>query len=124
SGCRRARRARRRSRRGRRRSRCAPYLYPQRPMESYPLGASGGVHVEVRRDERAEEGFAGFSVCLAVDDGSFVVRLPGHYGAELAARLRGGEDALARGGRGARRTYRDEYLDLTALPAEEALVLS
>lgn len=88
------------------------------------MGASGGVHVEVRRDVRAEEGFAGFSVCLAVDDGSFVVRLPGHYGAELAARLRDGEDALARGGRGAWRTYRDEYLDLTALPEEEALVLS
>src|SRR5690348_13169458 len=93
-------------------------------MESYPIGSSGGVRVEVQRGETGDDGFAGFAVCLAVDDGSVVVRLPGHYGAELAARLRDGEEALERGGRGAERTYRDEYLDLTALPGEEALVLS
>ena len=71
-------------------------------MESYPIGASGGVRVEVQRAEHADDGLAGltrFSVCLAVDDGSVVVRLPGHYGAELAARLRDGEEALGRGGR-------------------------
>jgi hypothetical protein len=93
-------------------------------MESYPIGTSGGVLVEVLRDERMQDGFAGFGVALAEDGGSFVVRLPGHYAAELAARLREAEEELAAGGRGSRRTYRDEYLDLTVLPAEDALVLS
>lgn len=94
-------------------------------VESYPVGESGGVRVDVQRDEDAGEGFAAFSVCLAVDDGSAVVRLPGHYGGELASRIREADEELARGVDGARRTYRDEFLDLTVLSGEDAgLVVS
>src|SRR4051794_37564798 len=92
-------------------------------MESYPIGACGGMRVEVQRDERAEAGFAGFGVCLALDEHNAVVRLPGHYGAELAGRIREAEGVLARGPDAARRTYRDEYLDLTVLPGAEGELL-
>lgn len=90
-------------------------------MESYPVGQSGGVSVEVRRDDHAEDGFAGFSVCL--EHGPTVLRLPGHYGSELAARFRDAEAELAEGLAGARRTYRDEYLDLTAVAGDDGELL-
>lgn len=87
------------------------------------MGESGGVRVEVCRDARADDGFAGFGVCLSLDQGSAIVRLPGHYGAELAARIRDADSALAAGLPRARRTYRDEYLDLTAIAGDEGELL-
>ncbi len=92
-------------------------------MEIYPVGESGGVRVEVRRDDRADEGFTGFGVCLALDQGAAIVRLPGHYGAELATRIRQAEAALSAGVMRARRTYRDEYLDLTVVAGEDGELL-
>ena len=92
-------------------------------MEVYPVGDSGDVRVEVRRDDGADDGFAGFGVCLSLDSGSALVRLPGHYGGELAARIRQAEAALSAGVVRARRTYRDEYLDLTVIAGEEGELL-
>ena len=88
-------------------------------MERYPVGECGDLRVEVRRAEHAGEGLAGFSIALAADEASFVVRLPGHYGAELARHIRAAESASSPGAAGARRTYRDEFLDLTVLAGED-----
>jgi hypothetical protein len=92
-------------------------------MERYPIGETELVRVEVRRVERGDGDADAWSVCLLVREGETLVRLPGHYGAVLAERLRDAAAAVAAGvAGGVRRTYRDEFLDLTAV--DGAVVLS
>lgn len=84
------------------------------------MGETDYARVEVRRVDRPGAGSAAWSVCLAVREADVLVRLPGHYGAVLAGRLRDAERALAAGAfGGVHRTYRDEFLDLTAVDRDD-----
>jgi hypothetical protein len=89
-------------------------------VERYPIGETEAASVEVRRHQRADVGYGGFSVCILLHEGETLLRLPGHYGAVLAERLRAADGLLAEdaGGDG-RRVYRDEFLELTALEEDD-----
>jgi hypothetical protein len=90
--------------------------------ERYPIGGTASAAVAVLRHERAETGYAQWAISISVRDGEATLRLPGHYAAVLAARLRAADVHFGRGGR----VGRDEYLDLTAIDrdSEETLALS
>jgi hypothetical protein len=90
--------------------------------ERYPIGSTASAAVAVLRHQRAETGYPQWTVAIAVREGDATLRLPGHYAAVLAARLRGAHAHFGRGGR----LGRDEYLDLTAIErdSDESLALS
>jgi hypothetical protein len=90
--------------------------------ERYPIGATSSTAVTVLRHEGTSTDYAQWTVAMAVREGDATLRLPGHYAAVLAARLRGADGRFGRGGR----LGRDEYLDLTAIARDgtETLALS
>jgi hypothetical protein len=90
--------------------------------ERYPIGETDSAAVAVVRHEREERGYPQLSVAVAVRGADATLRLPGHYAAVLAARLRGADGRFVGGGR----LGRDEYLELTAIArdGEETLALS
>jgi hypothetical protein len=89
--------------------------------ERYPIGETGSAAVSVLRHEREQPGYAQLSVAVSVHGSEATLRLPGHYAAVLAARLRGADGRFTGG-----RLGRDEYLELTAVDrdGEETLALS
>ena len=94
----------------------------ERVDERYPIGETDSAAVLVLRDGRESPGYPQLSVAVSVRGGDATLRLPGHYAAVLAARLRGADGRFVGGGR----LRRDEYLELTAIgrSGEETLALS
>jgi hypothetical protein len=89
-------------------------------VERYPIGETEAASVEVRRHQRADTGYGGFSLCILLHEGQTLLRLPGHYGGVLAERLRAADTLLAEDiGAESRRVYRDEFLELTALDEDD-----
>lgn len=92
-------------------------------MERYPVGETDFALVEVHRHERPDAGAIEWTVTVLVQEGGALLRLPGHYAGVLAPRLADAAAALA-GPRPARRVYRDEFLDLTAVERPGGLALA
>jgi len=90
--------------------------------ERYPIGETDAAAVAVLRHEHEPSGYPQLAVAIAVRSAEATLRLPGHYAAVLAARLRGADARFVSGGR----LGRDEYLELTAIErdGEETLALS
>ena len=94
-------------------------------MERYPIGETDAASVEVRRHQRADFGYGGFSLCILLHEGQTLLRLPGHYGGVLAERLRAADTLLGdETDVDGRRVYRDEFLELTALEEDDESLLA
>jgi hypothetical protein len=88
--------------------------------ERYPIGVTESCAVSVLRHDGGGESYAGWSATIGLRSGEATIRVPGHYAAVLAERLRGAAERFEPG----RRLARDEYLDVTALATDETETLA
>ena len=88
--------------------------------ERYPIGVTSSCAVQVLRHDGGASGYGAWSATIGLRSGEATIRVPGHYAGVLAERLRAADERFAAGSRLAR----DEYLDVTALAADDVETLA
>jgi hypothetical protein len=88
--------------------------------ERYPVGLTASCAVAVLRHEGGGESYGNWSATIGLRSGEATIRVPGHYAGVLAERLRGADERFEPG----RRLARDEYLDVTAVAADDVETLA
>jgi hypothetical protein len=88
--------------------------------ERYPIGVTASCAVQVFRHDGEGDGYADWSATIGLRSGEATIRIPGHYAGVLAERLGAAAERFEPG----RRLARDEYLDVTALAADDAETLA
>jgi hypothetical protein len=88
--------------------------------ERYPIGVTDSCAVRVVRHDGGEADYGSWSATIGLRSGEATIRVPGHYAGVLAERLGAAAERFAPG----KRLARDEYLDVTALVADDVETLA